>query len=575
MRSWSRAAVAAAVAVLTGIGALPASASPGTAPAPAQHGAGALRPTTTVYPTQPRFPQRTALPASVDLTAWAVPVGDQGGVNSCVAWATGYGLQGWEAKRAGREADIFAPMYMYSQIKIGQDGGAYPEQGAALLVSQGIDTWAHYSQGNYTLGAPPDDSERANAALFQATGYTSLYSGVVGDAAVTAIKQALASQHPVGLSFDIYPAFDHLSTADDHLSAAEVQGATPRGGHEVQVLGYDSTGVLIQNSWGTAWGDRGRAWLDWDFVSQYSYQAVVLSGIEAAPTKATAPGAPTGASATRPSGTSATLAWSTPTSDGGSTITGYRVSRDGKDSTGTGAWSTVVGAGTKTFTFGSLVAGSSYTLSVTAINAVGESPAASVKVGGSSGLPSAATSVSASATTTAATLTWAPPASNGGSAITGYLVGRDGKDASGTGAWSTTVSASQTSQSFANLLPATTYTLSVTPITARGKGPATTVKATTGSTSAPQAVKATVSGTSATLRWSAPAAASGAVTGYRVGRNGYDGSGTGPWSTTTPASATSLTFLNLKRGATYVLSVAAVTAQGTGTAATVTVSVPA
>lgn len=41
-----------------------------------------------------------------------------------------------------------------------------------------------------------------------------------------------------------------------------------------------------------------------------------------------------------------------------------------------------------------------------------------------------------------ATLTWAPPESDGGSPITGYRVARDGNDAGGWGPWSTTVPAS-------------------------------------------------------------------------------------------------------------------------------------
>ncbi|PWJ46433.1 Papain family cysteine protease [Quadrisphaera granulorum] len=579
MRHWFRAALATSLATATavvGIAVVPASAAT-SAPTPSSSGTlhplGALVSGTTQAPILPTN-SRMALPESVDLTPWAVPVGDQGSVGSCVAWAIGYGLQGWEANRAGREASIFAPMYMYSQIHVGNgDNGAYPRDGAQLLVAQGIDTQAHYTHGNYDWQTTPTTAERTNAELFQATSWTNLYDGVPGDGAITSIKSVLASQHPVALLFPIYPAFDALSVSDNHLSASEIPGTRSRGNHDVQVLGYDSTGVLIQNSWGTNWGNQGRAWLDWDFVTQYSLGAVTLGSIEP-PVTQTAPSAPQSVTATRPSASTATLTWKAPPSNGGSTITGYTVSRDGKDASGRGAWSTTVSATTTSFTFSNLVATSGYTLSVRAINAIGTGAAASATVAAAPSTPSAATSVTGSATTTAATLTWAAPASNGGSAITGYRVARDGTSSTGAGAWSTTKSATSTSQTFTSLLQATTYNLSVAAVNANGAGPTTTVTVTTGGTSVPQSVKATVSGTTATLTWTPPAITGSTVTGYSVGRNGFDSKGNGPWSTTKSSTSRSQTFTNLRPGGTYVLSVAAVTGQGKGNVATVTVTIP-
>ena len=70
----------------------------------------------------PRPPAMTfiagALPASVDLSQYNPPVGDQGQVGSCTAWASGYYLRGWYAKRDGyyptggsTGRDGFEPMY--------------------------------------------------------------------------------------------------------------------------------------------------------------------------------------------------------------------------------------------------------------------------------------------------------------------------------------------------------------------------------------------------------------------------------------------------------------------------------
>ena len=57
-----------------------------------------------------------APPASVDLSVYAPPAGDQGDTGSCQSWATGYSAMGWWANRMGLANAKFAPMYLYSQI---------------------------------------------------------------------------------------------------------------------------------------------------------------------------------------------------------------------------------------------------------------------------------------------------------------------------------------------------------------------------------------------------------------------------------------------------------------------------
>ncbi len=167
----------------------------------------------------------------------------------------------------------------------------------------------------------------------------------------------------------------------------------------------------------------------------------------------------------------ATVTWQPPASDGGLPVTGYRVSRNGVDDGGGGPWSTVVSAGTRSFTFSQLRLAVGYTLSVTAINAAGPGPAArlSVQLGR---LASWATDVTATsdADTRSATLTWSPPSDDGGLPVTGYLVARDGTDSGGAGPWSRTVPATARSQTFTSLLVGQGYSLSVRPITEAGPG---------------------------------------------------------------------------------------------------------
>jgi subtilisin family serine protease len=171
---------------------------------------------------------------------------------------------------------------------------------------------------------------------------------------------------------------------------------------------------------------------------------------------------------------SATLNWTPPTSDGGSPITGYTVSRDGIDNAGNGAWSTTLPATARSQIFTNLKAGNTYRLTVRAVTAAGPGPAVTKTVT-IAALAGAATSVSVTNTATRkVTLSWGVPATDGGSPITGYKVSRNGVDNAGAGPWSTTVSATARSQAFTNLKLNTTYTFTVQAITSAGLGPAVT-----------------------------------------------------------------------------------------------------
>jgi len=138
-------------------------------------------------------------------------------------------------------------------------------------------------------------------------------------------------------------------------------------------------------------------------------------------TPATVPGAPTIASAI-PSAGQIALAWTVPASTGGSNITNYIV----KTSTNSGlTWTRVARPASAALShiLTGLAGGTSYAIKVIAKNAFGISPPSvhAVRVAPAT-VPGKPTSVVAVSLDAQVFVTWAAPASTGGSAITNYSV---------------------------------------------------------------------------------------------------------------------------------------------------------
>lgn len=229
-----------------------------------------------------------------------------------------------------------------------------------------------------------------------------------------------------------------------------------------------------------------------------------------APPVSTPPGAPTSvAAAAGSAGATAVLTWAAPASSGTKPITGYRVRRKAftVGSTTTPEWTAIVGPSVLTQTFTAIPNGTAVHYSVNAITDVGEGPEVDVALTlTGTTLPSSPQNVALNVGTPGqATISWDAPANNGGSAITGYKVGRPATGES----W--TVSAATLSRTIAGLA-AGPVTLRVRAINAVGEGPYVEVSGTvTSQPSTPTlpaartGLSVAISGTTATLTWSNPA----------------------------------------------------------------------
>ncbi|MBD0695814.1 C1 family peptidase [Streptomyces sp. CBMA123] len=279
MRIKKTAGIASALALSCLIPAVTASAAdaaPGQAPQHHQrHGLGFI-PASAMHPAavdqeagssaQAPLAQLAAVPASADLTRYAPVPGDQGEVNSCVTWATGYTGYGILMHEQGIGGAPMAPMYIYSQVTGGHDEGTGTDDVLSMEKKQGIDTRRDYWQGDFDYRTQPDAKERANAAKFKLSGYKSLPAQ--GSAAKAAIESAISQGMPVPIGMSVRQSFMDLnSRAASNYSYLPGDSASDPvvGGHEVTVVGYNAKGVKIENSWGTGWGAGGFVTVPWSF----------------------------------------------------------------------------------------------------------------------------------------------------------------------------------------------------------------------------------------------------------------------------------------------------------------------
>ena len=231
-------------------------------------------------------------------------------------------------------------------------------------------------------------------------------------------------------------------------------------------------------------------------------------------TRGAVPGSPTGLAATENSQTQIYLAWSAPSEDGGTAVTGYRIEVSPDGST----WANLVVDSrtiTTSYSHTGLVAGSTRHYRVSAINAEGSGPASNVASATTEAptvkRPDAPSGLTATANSqTQIDLVWSAPSEDGGTAVTGYWI-----EVSPNGsAWADLVVDSRTattSYSHTRLMAGSTRHYRVSAINAEGSGPASNVASATTEAptvklpDAPSGLTATANGqTQIDLSWSAP-----------------------------------------------------------------------
>jgi hypothetical protein len=250
------------------------------------------------------------LPSSVDLTQSSVllgsqpsyqgipPVGDQGQTNTCTGWAASYYYKtyqewlerGWQLRNGVPHYDhIFSPSFVYNQITANPDpncdDGAMIPDALELIVSAGDLPSSQFPFNPLNCNIQPTPAQKTAAEEYSGatdTSYGAFFAeegpptGPEHNYDLLPLKQRLANNDPFVLGFPVYSEFDNYQCFQ--VVGPPANPDTYRDLHAVTVVGYDDSwagvgGFKIVNSWGPDWGCYGYAWLSYDFVRMYAWEA--------------------------------------------------------------------------------------------------------------------------------------------------------------------------------------------------------------------------------------------------------------------------------------------------------------
>jgi len=221
---------------------------------------------------------KKALPPSVDLRKWCSPIEDQGELGSCTANA-GVGLLEYFERRTYSKHLDASRLFLYKVTRnlLGWKGdqGAYLRSTMKSMVLFGMPPERYWP---YTI--EKFDDEPTTFCYSFAQSYRSIQyyrldpAGTTPGKVLSNVKKSLAAGLPSMFGFSVYSSMPGTGEGAD--IPFPQPGDRLEGGHAVVAVGYDDArkigkekgALLIRNSWGKEWGEKGYGWLPYAYVEQ-------------------------------------------------------------------------------------------------------------------------------------------------------------------------------------------------------------------------------------------------------------------------------------------------------------------
>jgi len=228
-------------------------------------------------------PSKLSIPDHQDLREMFSEIEDQEALGSCTAQAGAGLVEYFERRASGRHIDA-SRLFLYKVTRnlLGWSGdrGAYLRTTMGAMRLFGIPPEEYWPYDIQEFDQEPPAFCYAFAQNFRTIQYYRLDLPLTTTKALlNRIKVYLAAGLPSMFGFTVYSSIDQaMETGKIPFPST---GERVRGGHAVVAVGFDDRmkinneypgskatkgALLIRNSWGKGWGEKGYGWLPYEYV---------------------------------------------------------------------------------------------------------------------------------------------------------------------------------------------------------------------------------------------------------------------------------------------------------------------
>jgi hypothetical protein len=212
-------------------------------------------------------------PASHSLVRFLTRTHNQGNSNSCVGQTLSTMVEIIQHERHHHLWRHFSAGYIWNLANGGYDVGISYTAAFYILDTYGDARLRDFApDGRSSYWVHPTTAVMARARPYRFATYHS-----IAPTDRPTIEAEIAEGRPVAIAIPVYSSFNTLFGHYRSPPIVDAQSGAFLFWHSLTGVGYTPAGLIVQNSWGPAFGHHGRAILAWSFIAAAGAAVVVAT----------------------------------------------------------------------------------------------------------------------------------------------------------------------------------------------------------------------------------------------------------------------------------------------------------